>query len=105
MIQIITTIDEVFCHILPMLDGLNELIKLSQFQLCFVCDLFLSMNLCQTYFYCWYNDPPYYLNINDVFHGYWNFLNIMSNVVLHELTPILNTSLEDLNFQVFGTSS
>ncbi len=54
MIQIITTFDEVFCHILPMLDGLNELIKLSQSQLCFVCDLFLSMNLCQTYFYC----PP-----------------------------------------------
>jgi hypothetical protein len=57
MIQIIITLDEIFCHILPMLDGLNELIKLSQSQLCFVCDLFLSMNLCQTYFYFWYNDP------------------------------------------------
>ncbi len=49
--------------------------------------------------------PPYFLNINDVFHGYRNFLNIMSNVVVHESTHILNTSLEDLNLQIFDTSS
>ncbi len=61
------------------------------------------MKLCQIDFYCWYNDPPT-TYMNDVFHGYWNLLNIMSNVVVHESTPILNTSLEELNFQIFGTS-
>jgi hypothetical protein len=39
--------------IMPMLEGLNELINLE----CFVCDFVVVVKLCQVDLYCWYNDP------------------------------------------------
>jgi hypothetical protein len=42
--------------------------------------------------------------MGDVFNGYQNLLNGTSDVVVHEWAPNLNTSLENLNFQIVGTS-
>jgi len=38
-----------FC-LMPMLEGLNELIKFSQFQQCLVCDYVFVVKLCQANF-------------------------------------------------------
>jgi hypothetical protein len=42
--------------------------------------------------------------MGDVFNGYQNLLNGTSNVVVHEWALDLNISLENLNFQIIGTS-
>jgi hypothetical protein len=39
----------------------------------------------------------------DVFNGYHNLLNGTSDMVVHEWVHDLNTSLENLSFQIVGT--
>ncbi len=75
-------------YIMPMFEGLNELIKFSLSRKCFVC--FVIVKLCQVDLHCWYNDP-YNAYLNDVFHGYQNLLNETFNVAMHERAPDLNT--------------
>ncbi len=68
---------------MPMFEGLNELMKFSQSQECFVCDFVVVMKLCQTNLYYMYNDP-HNAYLNDVFHGYRNLLDETSDVMMHE---------------------
>jgi hypothetical protein len=42
--------------------------------------------------------------MSNVFNGYKNLLNATSNVVVHEWTFDLNTSFENLNFKIVGSS-
>jgi hypothetical protein len=88
---------------MPFLEGLNELIKLSQFQKCFVCDFVDIVKLCQVDFYYWFINPQK-AYMHDVFNGYWNLLNGTSNVVVHEWAPNLNISLKNLSFQITNIS-
>jgi hypothetical protein len=89
--------------IMPMLEGLNELMKFSQSQKCFVCDFVVVMKLCQTNLYYQYNDP-HNAYLSDAFHRYRNLLNETSNVVVHEWAPNLKMGLENLSFQIVGIS-
>ncbi len=72
--------------IMFMLEGLNELIKFSQSQFCFVCDFVVVIKFCQVNLHHQYNDlrDAY---MNDVFNGYRNLLNGTSNVMVHEWAP------------------
>jgi hypothetical protein len=90
-----------FSCIMPMFEGLNELIKFSQSQKCFVCDFVAAVKICQTYVYCWSNDPQN-AYLSNVFHGYQNLFNETFNVVVHEWAFDLNTKLENLNFWITG---
>lgn len=83
--------------IMPMLEGLNELMKFSQSQECFVCYFVVALKLCQANLYYQYNEP-HNAYLSDVFHGYWNLLNETSNVVVHEWAPNLNMGLKILVF-------
>jgi hypothetical protein len=42
--------------------------------------------------------------MGDVFNGYQNLLDGTLNVVVHEWAPYLNTSLENLSFQIASIS-
>jgi hypothetical protein len=89
--------------IMPMLEGLNELMKFSESHECFVCDFVVAIKLCHTNLYYWYNDPDN-AYLSDVFHGYRNLLNETSNVVVHEWAPDLNMELENLSLQFASIS-
>jgi hypothetical protein len=69
-----------------MLEGLNELIKFSQSQYCFVCDFVVVIKFYQVNLHHQYNDlQDAYMN--NVFNGYRNLLNGTSNVMVHEWAP------------------
>jgi hypothetical protein len=42
--------------------------------------------------------------MHDVFNGYYNLLNGRLNMVVHEWADDLNTSFENLNFQITSNS-
>jgi len=72
--------------IMFMLEGLNELIKFSQSQYCFVCDFVVVIKFYQVNLHHQYNDlQDAYMN--NVFNGYRNLLNGTSNVMVHEWAP------------------
>jgi hypothetical protein len=90
--------------IMPMLEGLNELMKFSRSQECFVCDFVVAVKqLCHADLYYWYSDP-HNAYLSDVFHGYRNLLNETSNVVVHEWAPDLNMGLKNLSFRIVEIS-
>ncbi len=54
-------------------------------------------------FYYWYTNP-HNAYMGDVFNGYQNLFHGTLNVVVHEWAPDLNIGLENLSFQIVGTS-
>ncbi len=90
-------------YIVPLLEGLNKLIIFSFSWQWFVCDFVIVVKLCQTNFYCYYTDLQI-AYMGDVFNGYENLPNGTLDVVVHEWALNLNTSLENLGFQIASTS-
>jgi hypothetical protein len=86
-----------FSYIMPLLVGLNELIKFSKSRQCFVCDFVVAMKLCHVDLYYWYTNPQN-AYMGDVINGYRNLLNGTSDVVVHEWASDLNICLENLSF-------
>ncbi len=82
---------------MPLLVGLNELIKISKPRQCFVCDFVAPMKMCHIDLYCWYIDP-HNAYMGDVFNGYWNLSNGTSNVVVQEWAFDLNIVLKNFSF-------
>jgi hypothetical protein len=88
---------------MPFLEGLNELINSPNPKSALYVILLAIVKLCETNFYDWYIDP-HNAYMDDVFNGYRNLLNGTLDVVVHEWAPNLNTSLENLSFQITNIS-
>jgi hypothetical protein len=77
--------------IMHMPERLNDLIKFSYFQKCFVYDFVDVVKLCLANLYYWYNDLQT-AYMHDVFNEYCNLLNGTLDMVVHEWAQDLNTS-------------